>query len=75
MFNIESCLLSSKRPKLNIYLRTVKDVNGDSVKVNGQIETNIKMGGKVFNQSLIVCEMLPDGIIDQDFLMKKCDNT
>ena len=28
------------------------------------------MSGKTFNQSFIICEMLPDGIIGQDFLLK-----
>ena len=50
--------------------RIVHDVNGISLQVFGCTDLNMKIGNSVYTHKVIICEMAPDGILGQDFLLQ-----
>ncbi len=65
-FSIEDC----DRPTLTPMTQKVKGANGVDIDVQGYTDIMFELGGGCFKQSTIVCDILPDGVLGQDFLLK-----
>ena len=61
---------SSTRPMLRQSQCSMKDVTGKEIKVYGTVELPINLGGTDYWQKVTICEMAPDGILGQDFLLQ-----
>lgn len=59
-----------QRPRLNELTHMVKGANGADISVHGYTDIDLELGGSSFKQSIIVCDILPDGVLGQDFLLK-----
>ena len=56
-----------KRPLLVKLTDKVRGANGGDIEVLGIADIQLKLGGVCFCQTAIVCDILPDGILGQDF--------
>ncbi len=59
-----------QRPRLNELTHMVKGANGADISVHGYTNIDLELGGSSFKQPIIVCDILPDGVLGQDFLLK-----
>ncbi|MEW8542500.1 MAG: hypothetical protein AB2693_03115, partial [Candidatus Thiodiazotropha sp.] len=48
----------------------VRGANGGDIEVLGLADIPLELGGVCFFQTAIVCSILPDGILGQDFMLK-----
>lgn len=48
----------------------IKDVNGNVITTYGQYTMKIVFNGEIFPHNVIICDITPDAIIGQDFLLK-----
>ena len=48
----------------------VRGANGGDIEVLGITDIRLELGGVCFFQTAIVCNILPDGILGQDFMLK-----
>ena len=62
-------LEEEEKPSLNSPAMKIHDVTGDNLHTYGQAEMKLNIGNKGFDQTVIVCDMSPEGILGQDFLM------
>ena len=62
-------LSPNQRPAIDILDQSVCNVNGSTMKVNGKAIVKLQIGNQTFNHPMIVCDMVPDGILGQDFLL------
>ncbi len=58
------------RPTLEQHNVAVHDVTGSDLRVYGQFDFNVKIGTSEYKHSMLVCEMSPEVILGQDFLLK-----
>ena len=58
-----------QRPSVEELHHSVSDVNGSSMKVYGKTIVKLKVGKLTYNHPVIICDMIPDGILGQDFLL------
>jgi len=58
------------KPTLKISNSVIKDVNGENLKVYGTVQIKINFEKETFEHSVIICDILPEGILGQDFLLK-----
>ena len=63
---IDPCL----RPELKENTFKVKNVNGIDINVYGHTNNTIKLGKNEYFHQLIVCDISPDGILGQDFMLE-----
>ncbi|MCG7878801.1 MAG: retropepsin-like domain-containing protein [Candidatus Thiodiazotropha endolucinida] len=63
---IDPCL----RPQLKENKFKVKNVNGVDINVYGHTNITIKLGKNEYFHQVIVCDISPDGILGQDFLLE-----
>ena len=47
----------------------IKDVNGENLKVYGTVQIKINFEKETFEHSVIICDILPEGILGQDFVV------
>ena len=59
-----------KRPQLIPMRDKVRGANGGDIEVLGIADLPLELGGVCFFQTAIVCGILPDGILGQDFMLK-----
>ena len=59
-----------KRPLLVKMTDKVRGANGGDIEVLGIADIQLKLGGVCFCQTAIVCDILPDGILGQDFMLR-----
>lgn len=59
-----------KRPHLIPMRDKVRGANGGDIEVLGIADIPLELGGVCFFQTAIVCSILPDGILGQDFMLK-----
>ncbi|CAG2228478.1 unnamed protein product [Mytilus edulis] len=62
-------ILERIKPNLEPSRLNIKDVNGNTITAYGQSIMNLNFNGKQFPQTIIVCDISPDDIIGQDFLL------
>ncbi|CAC5414123.1 unnamed protein product [Mytilus coruscus] len=62
-------ILERNKPNLEPSRLNIKDVNGNTITAYGQSIMNLNFNGKLFPQTIIVCDISPDAIIGQDFLL------
>lgn len=62
------------RPPLQKINNTMQGANGQEITVCGQIKTQLYLGNSSFDVNAIVCDIVPDGIIGQDFLLRYASN-
>ncbi|CAG2212340.1 unnamed protein product [Mytilus edulis] len=62
-------ILERNKPNLEPSRLNIKDVNGNTIIAYGQSIMNLNFNGKQFPQTIIVCDISPDAIIGQDFLL------
>jgi hypothetical protein len=76
-------LLSSKmytsleaeaRPALTPWFTTIQGVDGIGLRTDGCALMNIGLGNLVYQQMMVVCDIVSDGILGQDFLLKYVNN-
>lgn len=60
----------NQKPDLVKTQLNIRDVNGNSIVTYGQSTMQISFGKVVFPHAVIVCDITPDAIIGQDFLLK-----
>ncbi|KAL3852496.1 hypothetical protein ACJMK2_016125, partial [Sinanodonta woodiana] len=58
------------RPALVVASQEVQGVNGQHLQVYRQVLLNILFGGVPYAQTAIVCDIMPEGILGQDFMLK-----
>lgn len=58
------------RPQLKENKFKVKNVNGIDINVYGHADITIKLGKNDYCHPVIVCDISPDGILGQDFLLE-----
>jgi len=58
------------RPKLTKADFSMKDVKGSNILIHGVATVNFKLGEGEYQQNVIVCDITPDGILGQDFMLK-----
>ena len=63
---IDPCL----RPELKENTFKVKNVNGIDINVYGHTNITIKLGKNEYFHQVIVCDISPDGILGQDFMLE-----
>ena len=63
---IDPCL----RPQLKENNFRVKNVNGIDINVYGHTNITIKLGKNEYFHQVIVCDISPDGILGQDFMLE-----
>ena len=63
---IDACL----RPQLKENTFKVKNVNDIDINVYGHINITIKLGKNEYFHQVIVCDISPDGILGQDFMLE-----
>lgn len=63
---IDPCL----RPQLRENKFKVKNVNGVEINVYGHTSITIKLGKNEYFHQVIVCDISPDGILGQDFMLE-----
>jgi hypothetical protein len=62
------------KPTLNISNSVIKDVNGENLKVYGTVQIKINFEKETFEHSVIICDILAEGILGQDFvIVKECE--
>ena len=54
------------KPTLKISNSVIKDVNGENFKVYGTVQIKINFEKETFEHSVIICDILPEGILGQD---------
>ena len=57
------------KPTLKISNSVIKDVNGENLKVYGTVQIRINFEKETFEHSVIICDILPEGILGQDFVV------
>ena len=57
------------KPTLKISNSVIKDVNGENLKVYGTVQIKINFEKETFEHSVIICDILPEGILGQDFVV------
>ena len=62
--------VKEKRPRLIPMRDKVRGANGGDIEVLGIADIPLELGGVCFFQTAIVCGILPDGILGQDFMLK-----
>ena len=60
----------SLRPQLKANKFKVKNVNGIDINVYGHANISIKLGKNEYFHQVIVCDISPDGILGQDFMLE-----
>ena len=63
-------IAEQKRPQLVPMKDKVRGANGGDIEVLGIADLPLELGGVCFFQTAIVCSILPDGILGQDFMLK-----
>ena len=58
------------RPQLNV----LKTVNGEAMRVVGNVDLLVPIGNECFDVSFVVCDIEADGILGQDFLRANVDS-
>lgn len=58
------------RPSLNKEEASIRDVNGNKIQSYGYANFEICLGGRYYDQALVVCDINCDGILGQDFRLK-----
>ena len=61
---------NNQKPVLNQKNYVVHDVNGRNLCVYGCADVCLEIGNSEYTHQVIVCDMTPDGILGQDFLLK-----
>ena len=61
----------SLRPQLKENKFKVKNVNGIDINMYGHTNITIKLGKNEYFHQVIVCDISPDGILGQDFLLER----
>ena len=61
----------SLRPQLKENKFKVKNVNGIDINVYGHTHITIKLGKNEYFHQVIVCDISPDGMLGQDFLLER----
>ncbi len=56
--------------ELQPVIPTLHDVNGNKLRVYGRADIPIDIQNKQFIHNVIICDMTPDGILGQDFLLQ-----
>ena len=59
------------KPTLKISNSVIKDVNGDNPKIYGTVQIKINFEKETFEHSVIICDILPEVILGQEFLLLK----
>lgn len=67
---IFEAIQKDKQPKLIKIKEKVRGANGSDIQVSGIADIPLQLGGICFFQTVIVCNILPDGILGQDFMLK-----
>jgi hypothetical protein len=62
--------LDNAKPNLEPTSLNIRDVNGNTICTYGQSILDITFREMIFPQTIIVCDITPDAIIGQDFLLK-----
>ena len=59
-----------KRPSSVPMKDKIRGANGGDIEALGLADIPLELGGVCFFQTAIVCSILPDGILGQDFMLK-----
>lgn len=60
----------SLRPELIATKHRLQGANGKDIMVLGRVRTTLMLGKGCFDVEAIVCDIIPDGILGQDFLLQ-----
>ncbi|XP_053376865.1 uncharacterized protein LOC128547752 [Mercenaria mercenaria] len=71
---IYSSIEASKRPELHHISNTMQGANGHGIELYGRIRVTLRLGDSSFDTHAIVCDIVPDGILGQDFLLRHASN-
>ncbi|XP_060557772.1 uncharacterized protein LOC132718163 [Ruditapes philippinarum] len=62
------------RPELSHINNTMQGANGHGIEIFGMVNTTLQLGNGNFEVSIIVCDIVPGGILGQDFLLCNASN-
>jgi len=57
------------RPRLQKMENKMYGANGHEIEILGTLQTTMMLGDNAFDVCAIVCDIVPDGILGQDFLI------
>ena len=69
-YQIFEKIRETEKPYLSPVTNKILGANGQEIKVYGQATLEIMMGDVMYKQLTLVCDIMPDGILGQDFLLK-----
>jgi hypothetical protein len=67
--HVYQSMAAERRPTLKRQTHEVVDVNGSNLTVYGYTNVLLTIGNQEYEHSVIVCDIIPEGIIGQDFLL------
>ena len=69
-YNLFMKMCTDKELKLQKSDCQIKDANGKNLKTYGTAQMKILFCDKIFEHNVLICDILPEGILGQDFLLK-----